>query len=339
MTRERGTTCPECGTPRGADNTPSCDCTARASEALRETRTAEAAAAEDFDPLRIRPYVEMRPAPEGPPPAPPAATAPPAEMARPQQPPAPLAETARPPQPPAPPAETALPPQPPAETAAQPHPPAPLGAAAEPDAPTDDLEAGPPRRRSRRTVLLAAGGAGAAVVAVAGFALFSYRAPARDQVVQEVRESIPGTTTRAPSSAPAPAPPVTPRPPLSSPSATADPSPSRGSAPPSPTATASASASRAAASPTPSTTPSGTPGTTPAAPPVLRRGDTGPEVTELQQRLRQLNLYGDQVNGTFTRPVEDAVRNYQLARGITGDDLGTYGAATRRSLESETTEP
>ncbi|MFH9083410.1 peptidoglycan-binding protein [Streptomyces sp. NPDC017673] len=299
MTGERGTTCPECGTPRGAYNTPSCDCTTRASEALRETRTAEAAAAEDFDPLRIRPYVEMRPAPEEPPPAPPSATAP----------------------------------QP------QPQPPAALGAGAEPDAPPDEPEAGPPRRRSRRTVLLAAGGAGAAVVAVAGFALFSYRAPARDQVVQEVRESIPGTTTRAPSSAPAPAPPVTPRPPLSSPSATADASPSRGSAPPSPTATASASASRSAASPTPSTTPSGTPGTTPSAPPVLRRGDTGPEVTELQQRLRQLNLYGDQVNGTFTRPVEDAVRNYQLARGITGDDLGTYGPATRRSLESETTEP
>lgn len=316
MTGERGTTCPECGTPRGADNTPSCDCTARASEALRETRTAEAAAAEDFDPLRIRPYVEMRPAPEEPAPATPAETAPLAETARPPQPPAPLAETAP-----------------------QPQPPAALGAAAEPDAPTDEPEAGRPRRRSRRTVLLAAGGAGAAVVAVAGFALFSYRAPARDQVVQEVRESIPETTTRAPSSAPAPAPPVTPRPPLSSPSATADPSPSRGSAPPSPTATASASASRAAASPTPSTTPSGTPGTTPSAPPVLRRGDTGPEVTELQQRLRQLNLYGDQVNGTFTRPVEDAVRNYQLARGITSDDLGTYGPATRRSLESETTEP
>ncbi|KMS87817.1 MULTISPECIES: peptidoglycan-binding domain-containing protein [Streptomyces] len=302
MTGERGTTCPECGTPRGPDNTPSCDCTARASEALRETRTAEAAAAEDFDPLRIRPYVEVRPAPEEPPPAPPAGTAPP------------------------------------------PHPqaPAPLGPATEPGAPTAGTPVGRPRRRSRRTVLLAAGGAGVAVVAVAGFALFSYQAPARDRAAQEVRESIPETTTRAPSSAPAPAPPVTPPPSRPSPSATADPSPSRGSASPSPTPTASASASRAAASPTPSTTPSGTPrtpGTTPATPPVLRRGDTGPEVTELQQRLRELNLYGDQVNGTFTRPVEDAVRTYQLARGIRGDDWGTYGPATRRSLESETTEP
>ena len=42
-----------------ADNTPSCGCTHRAAEALRDARTAEAAAAEDFDPLRIRPYVEL----------------------------------------------------------------------------------------------------------------------------------------------------------------------------------------------------------------------------------------------------------------------------------------
>ncbi|MEW2508730.1 peptidoglycan-binding domain-containing protein [Streptomyces sp. NPDC046870] len=296
MTAERGTTCPECGTPRGPDNTPSCDCTARASEALRRTRTAEAAAAEDFDPLRIRPYVEVRPAQDEPPPAPPAETAPPPPRA-----------------------------------------PAPLGPAAEPDA--AGTGPGRPRRRPRRTVLLAAGGAGAAVVAVAGFALFSYQAPARGRVAQEVRASIPETTPRAPSSAVVPAPPVTPRPPQPTPSATADPSPPRGSASPSPSATPSASASGAAASPTPSTTPSGTPRTTPAAAPVLRRSDTGPEVTELQQRLRQLNLYWDQINGTFTRPVEDAVRNYQLARGITDDTLGTYGPATRESLESETTQP
>ncbi|ALO93540.1 hypothetical protein SHL15_2388 [Streptomyces hygroscopicus subsp. limoneus] len=302
MTGERGTTCAECGTPRGPDNTPSCDCTARASEALREIRTAEAAAAEDFDPLRIRPYVEVRPAPEEPPPAPPAGTA---------APPGPRLPVS------------------------------PLGPAAKPDAPTAGTGAGRPRRRSCRTVLLAAGGAGVAVVAVAGSALFSYQAPVRGRAAQEVRESVPETTTRAPSSATAPAPPVTPRPPLPSPSATADPSPSQGSASPSPTATptASASASRAAASPTPSTTPSGTPATTPAAPPVLRRGDTGPEVTELQQRLRRLNLYGGRIDGVFTRAVEDAVRNYQLARGIMGDGLGTYGPATRRSLESETPEP
>ncbi|MFE9498390.1 peptidoglycan-binding protein [Streptomyces albogriseolus] len=72
---------------------------------------------------------------------------------------------------------------------------------------------------------------------------------------------------------------------------------------------------------------------------MLRLGDEGPEVTELQLRLKQLNLYGDQVTGVFTRPVQDAVRNYQWARGIVSDDLGVYGPATRASLEAETSQP
>ncbi|WP_227025963.1 peptidoglycan-binding domain-containing protein [Streptomyces fodineus] len=79
--------------------------------------------------------------------------------------------------------------------------------------------------------------------------------------------------------------------------------------------------------------------TTPAVAPVLQPGDDGPEVAELQLRLRQLNLYADQIDGVYTRPVEDAVRNYQLARGIWSDPLGVYGPATRRSLEAETSEP
>ncbi|MEU1184062.1 peptidoglycan-binding protein, partial [Streptomyces sp. NPDC005820] len=54
-----GHPCPQCGALRAPDNTPSCTCAQRASDALRDTRTAEAAAAEDFDPLRIRPYVEL----------------------------------------------------------------------------------------------------------------------------------------------------------------------------------------------------------------------------------------------------------------------------------------
>lgn len=54
-----GHPCPECGAPRHADHTPTCACARRAADALRDTRTAEAAAAEDFDPLRIRPYVDL----------------------------------------------------------------------------------------------------------------------------------------------------------------------------------------------------------------------------------------------------------------------------------------
>ncbi|AYN41574.1 peptidoglycan-binding protein [Streptomyces dangxiongensis] len=327
MTEKTGKTgaedtgCPECGAPREPDHTPSCDCTERAAEALHETRTAEAAAAEDFDPLRIRPYVEMRNAPTGPPDAP-EDVLPGTPVTRPD-------------------AATGLP-----DTPRAPHLTAETGAlAAETGAPTPDGSAPRSRspRRSRRTVLPAAGGAGIALVAAAGLALSSYHEPARAQAAPAIRQSIPDAVTPGAASAPAPA--VAPRspapPPSRSPaaaSASADPSPSQGSASPSPAPAPSGSAS-GSASPTPSGTVSGTPHTTLAAAPVLRRGDTGPQVTELQQRLRRLNLYGDQMNGVFTRPVEDGVRNYQLARGIEGDILGEYGPATRASLESETSQP
>lgn len=56
--------CPECGATRAAGSAPECGCTRRAAEQARRTRSTEAAAAEDFDPLRIRPYVSL-PEPEG----------------------------------------------------------------------------------------------------------------------------------------------------------------------------------------------------------------------------------------------------------------------------------
>ncbi|MEU1402334.1 peptidoglycan-binding protein [Streptomyces sp. NPDC005728] len=309
MTEPRGHTCPECGAPRGADNTPSCDCTQRASDALREARTAQAAAAEDFDPLRIRPYVEVAGVPDGPAPQ----------------------ETR-----PAPAVEATLPLRPlPGADATDlrlfetepPHPPETGGAPVE-----------EPRRRSRRRLLLSVAGAGVAVVAVAGFAsgLFSYHTPSRERAAQEVRESVPDVTAAATSSAPAPPPSTRPASPAPSRTASASPSPSVSSSAPAPTPSPTPSRS---ASPAPSTTAVGTPNAAPTATPVLRHGDKGPEVTELQLRLRQLNLYDDQANGVFTDPVEDAVRTYQWARDIRADELGVYGPATRESLESETTEP
>ncbi|MGW4563387.1 peptidoglycan-binding domain-containing protein [Streptomyces sp. NPDC004561] len=190
-------------------------------------------------------------------------------------------------------------------------------------------------RRRRRMALLAAGSAGVAVVAAAGFALLSYHAPARDQAAQEVRESVPDVTTRGPAS------PTPPGSPSASPPAAPPPVPSATRSLPSsptPTPTPSPRASRPA-SPTPAATLSAAPRATPAGAPVLQSGDSGPEVTELQYRLWQLNLYGDQFNGVFGLPVENAVRTYQLARGIQGDPLGVYGPATRSSLESETRRP
>ncbi|MGJ7020073.1 hypothetical protein J2Z78_005618, partial [Streptomyces griseorubens] len=59
MDQPNGHPCPECGAPRHADRTPTCACARRTADALRDARTAEAAAAEDFDPLRIRPYVDL----------------------------------------------------------------------------------------------------------------------------------------------------------------------------------------------------------------------------------------------------------------------------------------
>ncbi|GAA2919749.1 peptidoglycan-binding domain-containing protein [Streptomyces mexicanus] len=72
---------------------------------------------------------------------------------------------------------------------------------------------------------------------------------------------------------------------------------------------------------------------------MLRIGDRGSEVRELQLRLDQLHLYTGRADGVFDRRVEDSVRVYQWARGITSDGLGVYGPATRRSLESETSRP
>ncbi|WP_317633458.1 peptidoglycan-binding domain-containing protein [Streptomyces sp. HUAS TT20] len=72
---------------------------------------------------------------------------------------------------------------------------------------------------------------------------------------------------------------------------------------------------------------------------MLRRGDRGPEVTELQLRLGRLNLYIGDADGTYSVQVEDAVRRYQLARAIDSDEPGVYGAATRALLEKETPEP
>ncbi|MEV0171204.1 peptidoglycan-binding protein [Streptomyces sp. NPDC050803] len=301
MTDPKGHQCPECGAPRGADNTPSCACTQRASEALRDARTAEAAAAEDFDPLRIRPYVELEGAPADDPA--PDDTTMPLSLA----PDVHLFEAPRAPEP-------------------EPEP------ARQPQA---------PRGRRRRTALLGAAGAVVAVVAAAGMAsgLFSYETPTRDTALpDDVRASVPDDTTSEPASMAEPSADRTSASP--SPSATTSPSPSatRTSASPSPSESAtpsptqSATTARASDSPAPQT---GAPSTAT----VLRRGDHGAEVTELQLRLGQLYLYNDDAHGNFNRQVEEALKNYQWSRGVGLDNLGVYDAQTRASLESETSEP
>ncbi|MFD8333500.1 peptidoglycan-binding protein [Streptomyces solisilvae] len=71
---------------------------------------------------------------------------------------------------------------------------------------------------------------------------------------------------------------------------------------------------------------------------VLTLGDTGPEVTDLQQRLLRIpNVYqGGQVNGQYDQALAEAVSRFQVWYGIRGDANGVYGTATRRDLESRT---
>ncbi|MFG3143238.1 peptidoglycan-binding protein [Streptomyces sp. M41(2017)] len=403
MTEQTGHVCPRCAARRAPDGTPSCTCTRRASDALRDARTAEAAAAEDFDPLRIRPYVELSrdgaapgvpggapgPEPTGMPaagattagtggpvagggtgpvngagarPGPmdasgTAAAGPVGQPGEPGEPgivpppagEAPSASTMRLA---AVPADAALPADATMRLQALPsepraadvrlfqerpsHP----GTAAAPGA-------GRPGRR-RRNGVLAAAGVVVTLVAAAGFAggLLSYDTPARDGALPEdVRASVPDVSPKAASVAPsastsptvsAPAAPASslsasPSPSASGASTSASPSPSASSssssAPPSATATATGSAQDTG----------GQQGLGPA--PTLQRGDDGPEVTELQLRMRQLRMYMGDADGHFDRHLEDAVRWYQWARGITSDPSGVYGAATRTSLESETSQP
>ncbi|MDV7216616.1 peptidoglycan-binding domain-containing protein [Streptomyces prunicolor] len=349
MNEAKGHICPQCGAPRAADGSPSCACTQRASDALRDARTAEAAAAEDFDPLRIRPYVELDGTPQ--------------EQTPPATPVAPEGETQRLPAieetmllravtaSPPPAQETSVLP-----TLRTPSDTAPIqtdlslfadggsgkGSGAAPDPLTDDED--PPRRRHRRTVLLAAAGAVVAVTAVAAFAsgMFSYETPSRDEAApQDVRASVP-TASKSPASATPSTSGSTSAQPTSAspaPSLSGTPSPTASSSP-SATASRSAPASHTP-TPTASTSTSSATGrqsnSTPTT--VLQRGDEGPEVTELQLRLTEAKFYSGPDNGIFDKQVQTSVRAYQVARGITSDELGVYGTATRARLESETPEP
>lgn len=289
--------CPECGAPRAADGTPSCACAHRAAEAHLESRTAEAAAAEDFDPVRIRPFVAVGEEPadsEG-------------DLERPSL---------------------------TGDLAAMGDPlPTPVAEPAVEEAPV----VAAPGPRNRRTVIVAGAGAAVAVLVTGGFVggLFSYTSPARDgSMAGGVRAGVPegqpsssGPSTISPSPT---ATSVSSAPPTSSPSATTD-----AGASPSGTVTPVGAPSSVAASVTAAPGPTSSNG----APPVLRYGDHGPEVVELQLRLKQVGLYSGEADGDFDRTVESAVSTYQVTRVVFQDESGVYGKATRASLESETTEP
>ncbi len=114
--------------------------------------------------------------------------------------------------------------------------------------------------------------------------------------------------------------------------ATAHPGPPATDAPPAATAPAPRLPT-ASASPT-----ARTPATDPDGPGTLRQGDTGPEVTGLQQRLLRIpDVYRDgSTPGTYDAALTEAVARFQLWYGISGDETGVYGDDTRRALESRT---
>lgn len=370
MPETTGHPCPECGAPRGADNSPSCSCAERAAEALRDTRTAEAAAAEDFDPLRIRPYVELEgsagAATEQAVPAAPDATM----TLRTVTPPAPDATmTLRAVAPPAPDADSVglFDAEAPAGLGTGPGPgtgpdaaitgpgpgpgpgPGELPDRAEPETGADGCTDAPPRRSRRTALLVGSAAAVVAVIAGAAFAsgVFSYDPPSRNgSDAGDVRAGVPAASASASGAAS-----VSPGASASASAAeSADASPSASeSGSPSPSASGSESASASAsasASGTPSPSATATGATATAQPqygtgsgPVLRPGDSGSEVTELQLRLKQLYLFAGTADGDFDKQLEDSVRAYQWTRGLDKDPKGVYGAETRAALERETSQP
>lgn len=90
--------------------------------------------------------------------------------------------------------------------------------------------------------------------------------------------------------------------------------------------------------PDPTPTPPATAPVDPDGPGTLREGATGPEVTELQQRLLNIpDVYRDgSTSGRYDPTLTAAVARFQLWYGIRGDETGVYGNDTRAALESRT---
>jgi hypothetical protein len=370
VNENEGHDCPGCGTPRRADQTPACACALRAADALREAREREAAEAEDFDPLRVRPYVGLGGAPGAepagdprvirgevvaardaevtlagplPPEQPPGAGQGPPEAHDPLE--AHAAAHAAPAGPDGRPAGGAAHGAP----AAGPSAPGPARAGAgtpggdgvEDAAGTgqDDGPRGAHRRRRtprRRVAMVTAGsvvGVGAVIAGVTS-GLFSYQTPSRTTSMPQ-RASVPDVDPEEIDAEPA-----ADGSPASSVSPVGSPSPS-----PSAPAEASASPTPSAAPATPEPERSSTSAPRPAdgaesdttlVSDSLALGDSGPEVAELQRRLAELWLYSGAVDGRYDEQVRNGVSAFQYINGLQGVEHGVYGATTRAALEAIT---
>ncbi|MFJ4784128.1 peptidoglycan-binding protein [Streptomyces sp. NPDC088794] len=92
----------------------------------------------------------------------------------------------------------------------------------------------------------------------------------------------------------------------------------------------------ASAAPTPAASDPGT--GDPDGAGTLREGDSGPAVTDLQERLLHIpDVYEDgSTSGSYDTTLTEAVARFQLWYGIRGDETGVYGNDTRQALESRT---
>src|SRR6266436_3297230 len=67
--------------------------------------------------------------------------------------------------------------------------------------------------------------------------------------------------------------------------------------------------------------------------PVLRQGSSGPDVTALQQRLKDLGFDPNGVDGNFGPGTRDAVIAFQQSKGLQAD--GIAGPATLAALQPD----
>src|SRR5947208_14201315 len=67
--------------------------------------------------------------------------------------------------------------------------------------------------------------------------------------------------------------------------------------------------------------------------PILKQGSSGPDVTELQQKLKDLGFDPNGVDGNFGPGTRDAVIAFQQSKGLQAD--GIAGPATLAALQSD----
>jgi peptidoglycan hydrolase-like protein with peptidoglycan-binding domain len=71
----------------------------------------------------------------------------------------------------------------------------------------------------------------------------------------------------------------------------------------------------------------------------LGPGSQGSLVKWVQQKLKQLGYYHDDVTGTYDQATALAVQQFQAAAGVTGDAASTVGEHTRLALEAAGSKP